>query len=911
MVNANKVEESGEGLLSRAGRYAPEPGGAEAGESPEGKTKTPRTGDVEKETERAFAALPSKPEESGRRERKGLLRRALTVSEEQPKSKRQSRRERRRAEKEASEAYSAGASADEIVPETPAVEGVSHAAAEEPALGSALHAAAEETIPEVTFEKEASMEIPVEETSPVEATALEGLSFDETTLAGSAVPSGPPDMGYAVPELPDTGLPAPGLPDTGLSVEMTETLEPQTAVQEEEAPVAGDFSAGLSAGLPGEAQEEPAVDLTSEFPAELDFGDEAVSASEAAVKRPASKRIKGLLAMASLFAEKERTGKGKARRARPAAKQAVATKTGGARKALGTPIEKGPAAEAKLPSKAEKGRFARSEGPAAPYEEGVSEEEVFALEGEAAIPETVEMRGDERAVEVKEFARSLESYLSRRDALSALELFNASVAREGHTSFILRILETMTNLGKGKSGLLFTPSGDRYAVELRVPPHEQRTKVKNMSFKQDSRFIQALKESGRGFFRNGGRKGESLKKETSRLGSLSPWVAVPFLVGNELVAFVVIGKRPDRPKTDEGAVALLARLSAPYIDKYLLLKEHRSALSSLEKELRERDSLYSLYSAFENPGEKLELPERCVRALIEGISASLGIGSAAVLADWKPKTASGGRAQGIGSYVPVASVGVPEKALSRFKVSTKDREIRAIVEAGRPSVPKDASKRMETLSKFASPETGGRSGESGAASKWPRSYAAVPLLFNGDSLGLLVVFEMKGAGKTLTQEAAERLRRAARVLVPALLYGRLHGTSPFDMMRGLISSKLEEAKRSDTPLAVAVFIVENAKRACGEMGFSKYWVVVERLRKLIETSAGEEGIVKDVDWNRLTLFFREHGKNEVDDVVARVRTSFSGGLRKNERESGISLATLMTRYPKESKSVEEILVSVM
>jgi hypothetical protein len=108
-----------------------------------------------------------------------------------------------------------------------------------------------------------------------------------------------------------------------------------------------------------------------------------------------------------------------------------------------------------------------------------------------------------------------------------------------------------------------------------------------------------------------------------------------------------------------------------------------------------------------------------------------------------------------------------------------------------------------------------------------------------------------------------------------------------------------------------VFTIENAKRACGELGFSKYWGVVERLRRLIENAAGEKGVVKDVDWNRLSLFLREHGDNEVDDVIARVRSGFSVGLRKNERESGISLATLMTRYPKDSKSIEDILFSVM
>jgi hypothetical protein len=871
MADVKKEEERGEGLLSRAGRYAREPGGSEAAGSPEGETKTPRTEDVEKETERVFVAPPPQPgggpqpERVGRRERKGLLRRALAVSEEQPVSRRLSRRERRMAEKAASEAGAA----------------------------RAFEAVVEEPIQDATIGETAFVETPLEETPFVEKTPVEKLSFGEEVFAGSGEPS----------EV------AMGMPQTA----EPEIFPAQTLGQEGEGPVAGEIPAEPSVVLTSELQAEPSVDLTSEFPAELDFGEEVAAASEAAVAESAPKRKGGLLAMASLFAEKEVTGDKAAGRARQAVRPSApgVEKTGAARKAPRAPAAKATTAEMKRPSRAAKAQISRLEEQAAPPRGAAPEEAVFGVEGEAALPETAGMPGAGLSAELKDFARFLESCLSKRDALSALDLFNESVAREGYTSFILRILETMTSLGKGKSGLLIVHSKDRYVAELRVPPLEKQAKLKNVSFRQESRFIQALKESGRGIFRPGGRTGDLLKKETSALGSLSPWVAVPLAVGNELVAFVVIGRQPDRPKTDEEAVALLARLSAPYVNKYLLLKEHRFALSSLEKELKERDSLYALYSAFESPREKLELPERCVRALIEGVSANLGIVSAVVLADWKPKTAAGSSAQGIGSYFPVASIGVPERALARYRVSTKDREILAIVETGRPSVPKDAPKRKQALSRYASSKTGGSPGDAGAASRWPKSYVVAPLLFNGDSLGFLVVHEMKGVKKTLTGEAAERLRQASRVLVPALLYGKLHSMSPFDAMRGLISSRVEEAKRNDVPLAVAVFTIENAKRACGELGFGKYWGVVERLRRLIENAAGEKGVVKDIDWNRLALFFREHGENEMDDVIAQVRTGFSGGLRKNERESGISLATLMTRYPKDSKSAEDILFSIM
>jgi hypothetical protein len=248
------------------------------------------------------------------------------------------------------------------------------------------------------------------------------------------------------------------------------------------------------------------------------------------------------------------------------------------------------------------------------------------------------------------------------------------------------------------------------------------------------------------------------------------------------------------------------------------------------------------------------------------------------------------------------------------------------VETGLPAVPCDAARRIETLSRNASPKSGGRSGarggerpgerpggrpgETGSASKWPRCFIIAPVLFNGANLGLLAVHDMKGVGKILARDTAERIRQASRALVPALLYGKLHGTSPFGVARELVAGQMDEAKKSGRQLAVASFTLENAKQACGELGFDKYWGIVERLRRLLESAAGERGVVKEADWNRLFLFLRERGDNEVDELIARVRTAFSGGFKKSERESGIALATLITRYPRDSKSVEDILLSV-
>jgi hypothetical protein len=627
------------------------------------------------------------------------------------------------------------------------------------------------------------------------------------------------------------------------------------------------------AGKPGEAPRSMSVDEVGDFLGSLD--EEETPAPEEAPKPeggPAGKvgRRSGLLAKAEMFAEEKAPAESIfSEKAPPAAKKRPTQKSlKEGKPAAPAPVKK--TLKGEKPGAAELDKRGKEPGRAEAYET-------------QAAPVRKAVQIDE-----KDFVGLIEYSLGMRDAFGVLEQFNGVIAREGHTSFLLRLLEAMARSGKGKTAHLFTRAKERYAFELSAPEAGKAGVVSKVTFKHDARFIEALRDAGRELLRyspgKGGTKGDRLKKDASGLGPLAPWTAVTFPVGGELVAFAVIGKQSKSSKIDGEGLVLLGRLAAPYVHKYLLLKEHRQELALLDSGAKEKDAVLSLYAFFDRAEEML--PDRFLDELLQRTASVLSIDSAVVCVDWRTK----------GVYLPAASVGVPKKALAGYRLAGKDSEIMGIIESGRAGVPGDSDKRISRLSK--------------EKEKWLQGFIVVPLRFNGETAGLLAVHGMKGAGKKLDGLSVERLSQAGRVLVPGLLFGRLAALSPYKVMDDLVTRELEKAKRGKYGLSIAVFTLEKARDAYKALGFSKYRTVVERLHRNIERRAGAGGIVREIDWHRVALVLRDDLGADAEDVIAGVRVDFAKGLKKAERELGMELTPVLTEYPKESKTPEEILCTL-
>ena len=819
LSTVKKEEKLGGGLLARAERYA---GPAQSAES-SAAAKTPPAAEEEEAGGGAQAPSPAGAQRSrGKGERRGLLKRALSLSGKKPT---------RQGEKEE----------NEQAPAPPAVQ-------ETEAEGSGE----EETFIEST-EETATISLGEELSLVMDTVSMGDRAFIDDRVVSVSLPS-----------MENLASAADFASDEGLSpAEKAETKIHLADEKGGEAP----------AGKPGDGPRSMSVDEVGDFLGSLD--EEETPALEEAPKPeggPAGKvgRRSGLLAKAEMFAEEKAPAESIfSEKAPPAAKKRPTQKSlKEGKPAAPAPVKK--TLKGEKPGAAQLDKRGKEPGRAEAYET-------------QAAPVRKAVQIDE-----KDFVGLIEYSLGMRDAFGVLEQFNGVIAREGHTSFLLRLLEAMARSGKGKTAHLFTRAKERYAFELSAPEAGKAGVVSKVTFKHDARFIEALRDAGSELLRyspgKGGTKGDRLKKDASGLGPLAPWTAVTFPVGGELVAFAVIGKQSKSSKIDGEGLVLLGRLAAPYVHKYLLLKEHRQELALLDSGAKEKDAVLSLYAFFDRAEEML--PDRFLDELLQRTASVLSIDSAVVCVDWRTK----------GVYLPAASVGVPKKALVGYRLAGKDSEIRGIIESGRAGVPGDSDKRISRLSK--------------EKEKWLQGFIVVPLRFNGETAGLLAVHGMKGAGKKLDGLSVERLSQAGRVLVPGLLFGRLAALSPYKVMDDLVTRELEKAKRGKYGLSIAVFTLEKAREAYKALGFGKYRAVVERLHRNIERRAGAGGIVREIDWYRVALVLRDDLGADAEDVIAGVRVDFAKGLKKAERELGMELTPVLTEYPKESKTPEEILCTL-
>jgi hypothetical protein len=101
--------------------------------------------------------------------------------------------------------------------------------------------------------------------------------------------------------------------------------------------------------------------------------------------------------------------------------------------------------------------------------------------------------------------------------------------------------------------------------------------------------------------------------------------------------------------------------------------------------------------------------------------------------------------------------------------------------------------------------------------------------------------------------------------------------------------------------------IENGKKALKTHGFSKYWGFIEKLYKIIEKRAQNNGVFKGAGWNKTVLFLRKMEDIEANAAVKQVIREFHEIFEGEKKEKVLHLVSSITSFPKESKDLADIL----
>jgi GGDEF domain-containing protein len=499
-----------------------------------------------------------------------------------------------------------------------------------------------------------------------------------------------------------------------------------------------------------------------------------------------------------------------------------------------------------------------------------------------AAPAEVAARVEKKPSLPKTIPEKLKDYLLANEYLKLFNQFNQIIVRVGYEGFFEVVLQTFMLLGKGKSALLISYDGRRYREESATKGSENGAELKSVqkkgrvSFRKTSEFVEYISDNDEKLIKVGSLKDEQVLEEAAPLHTYRPWTIVPISLGEQLPAFIVIGNQPKRPGIKQENLQLFARMAAVHLVTYFI---ERNAGKRVDKLSDQKDELLTLLEVYDYS----VLSNFSIAEILDNIAREFDIGAGIITTGW-------------GKRDPIkvaAGTGISDEALSRYRISKSDREIKSIIRAGEPRVLEDIDSCLKKL-----PEEDRENANTAAV---------VPVQFRGETLGVLIIHKMKGVAKSLSARMKKKLRHIAQSLIPFLLYSKITDLDPFETFEILLEREAARARKSRSLLHVVAFKIKNFKVLIREMGFEGYRRLLDRFRKLVANRLGDRGVVYTVSLNKVVLLLVKKDADQAAAVVREIKSAVSELMPKEKGKPPMTLSPFRTSYPNKSKSVAEIL----
>ncbi|MFW6181706.1 MAG: GAF domain-containing protein, partial [Spirochaetota bacterium] len=489
--------------------------------------------------------------------------------------------------------------------------------------------------------------------------------------------------------------------------------------------------------------------------------------------------------------------------------------------------------------------------------------------GEPAVAEHAEAPGE--ALVPERIAEQVRDYLAGGRTVDLVNLFFSVQQREGHERFTALLAEAFTGIGQGTGTLLFTAHRDRYELECRHDAGEEPVPWRKRSFRKKSALARCLREQGR-VLSSDEELGREVEKELSSFEAFQPYAAVPVQVGEELVGFALVaGLREAVPAHQ---LLLLANTAALNLYSFVLEKNLQESLDRLLEENRELHSIMDLYRYG-------ELGSMSLDDVLAAAAGNFGIESAVITGNWDGK----------GSVTVLASLGLSEKGIKKYRVAKSDKELKGVIRKGDPAVLGGMDERLSRL-----PEQD-RQGMN--------TFIAAPVLFDGRTLAVLMIHRMKGVNRHLSSRQAALVRNIAQSLTPFLLYRRMVEMEPLEVFEALLEREAAEARKTRVPLHVTAFRIKNYKAIITSQGFTTYRQRLDRFCSRISKAAGAAAHV--VALNKVVLLIRDSDQERVNQTIKKVKDAVRAMAGKEKAKLPLSYTPMRTVFPNDSKSVADIM----
>ncbi|MGQ9615112.1 MAG: hypothetical protein ACUVWJ_01790 [Spirochaetota bacterium] len=523
---------------------------------------------------------------------------------------------------------------------------------------------------------------------------------------------------------------------------------------------------------------------------------------------------------------------------------------------------------------------------------------------ETAPEEVYEERAPVKAP-VESTLELIEKYLGEKKTLEILNLLMRVFGAEGYQGLFIEALKAITYLGGGVVGILFIEHGTGYRGEFYVRMEEggvwttsemvrkkiggsrRRGKLggipSNIAFRKSSEFVDLLGERCYEIMDERSMGGMLDEEARASLRDFEPWFFIPVVHGKYMPGFILIGNRSLKSPSDKESIILFSGLLSLYMCTYVFERNLREKSDAFA---RERERLQSILELYRYP----EVFGMDYRRMLEEIGKRFDIESAVLTTGWDDR----------GRVKVQAYTGVSDECLKRYRISKRDVVLKSIIKERVPAIPEDLEKRLK--------------GYSVEGDRF-NTFVVVPVVFQGEVLGVMFIHRMKGVTKKLSAQVSGTLSAIAQSLVPFLLYRKMIELEPLKVFESILKRETQRARREGVKLYIVAFTVRNFANYVRSKGFKAYRRMLDRFQAMISQKAGALGSVYLVTLNKVVLLLTERDENKVYNIIKEVKSVVSSILKKEKgRGRGkipLTFTPQRTVYPLESRTVHDILMKLI
>jgi len=501
----------------------------------------------------------------------------------------------------------------------------------------------------------------------------------------------------------------------------------------------------------------------------------------------------------------------------------------------------------------------------------------------------VPVPGGETRVEAEEtlqpeiISAMLLQYVEKRDTLALTQLLSRIIAQEGYETLLKQVLEVAVRIGKGKRGALFTAQKSSFVPEYvygiewnkkgRRPSPERQLGIR---LGKKLSLVKYLTGHGTSIVKSASIDDDRVKPDLAVFSEFESCTLLPLVTGKFLSGIILIGNHSKRPRHDSDGLLFLARIFSIHLYTFVLERSLQKTIEEYSTRNRELTSLLSLYDYSGLHAADLD-------EVLKNLAEAFGIEVAVLAWGWDSR----------GPVRVYAGFGLSEKGMRYYKISKTDRDIKAVIKSGIPTVLPEAEKRLDKL-----PEED---------RKRINTFAVIPVAFNGETLALLLIHRMKSVTARINGRSAAILKNIANTLVPFVLNMKMTELEPFEVLEALLKREAQRAKKKRAVLNIVAFKIKNYRAIIRDSGFRRYRNLLHQFHSLVRKSVGEGDIVQTVSLNKVILLLIRKDQKQVGEMMKKVKSATSVLVDKKKAGVALSYSPLRTSYPNESKSIPEIL----